>query len=82
MLTGDAGLHRLKSFRRSLAAAMARRGLTFLGRGAFTPHVTLLFDDRAAEENPFGPIGWIVRDIVLVHSQRGHAHLARWPLQL
>jgi 2'-5' RNA ligase len=80
VLAGEAGLRRLKSFRRSLAAAMMRKGLRFSARRDFTPHVTLLFDDRAVEENPFGPIGWTVRDIVLVRSLRGHTHLARWRL--
>ena len=81
VLTGESGLRRLKSFRRSLAATMMSKGLRFMARRDFTPHVTLLFDGRAVEENPFGPIGWTVRDIVLIRSLRGHAHLARWALQ-
>jgi len=80
VLAGESGLRRLKSFRRSVAAAMMRKGLLFMSRRDFTPHVTLLFDDRAVEENPFGPIRWTVRDIVLIRSLRGHAHLARWRL--
>ena len=80
VLTGESGLRRLRSFRRSLATAMMRKGLRFMARRDFTPHVTLLFDDRAVEENPFGPIGWTVHDIVLIRSQRGHTHLARWRL--
>ena len=82
VLTGDAGLGPLKSFRRQLAASMKRKELGFLGRREFTPHVTLLFDERAAEENPIGPIGWSVRDVVLIHSLRGHVHLAQWLLQV
>jgi 2'-5' RNA ligase len=80
VLAGESGLRRLKSFRRSLASAMMRKGLQLMAHRDFTPHVTLLFDDRAVEENPFGPIDWTVRDIVLIRSLRGHAHLARWRL--
>jgi RNA 2',3'-cyclic 3'-phosphodiesterase len=82
VLTGDTGLDRLRSFRRQLVAGMKLKGLGFLGRRDFTPHVTLLFDERAAEENPIGPIGWRVRNVVLIHSLRGHVHLAQWSLQV
>ena len=82
VLAGGDGLGRLKLFRRSLAAAFARNGLKHLGRRDFTPHVTLLFDDRAVDEQPFGPVGWTVRDLVLIHSMKGHEHLARWPLHV
>ena len=80
VLTGSAGLNRLKSFRRSLAVAFKKRGLGFLARRDFTPHVTLLFDDRAIEEHPAAPICWTVGELVLIHSLNGHEHLARWPL--
>jgi 2'-5' RNA ligase len=83
VLTGDSGLKQLKLFRRSVAAAFARsEGLRHLGRREFTPHITLLFDDRVAEEQPFGPIGWTVRKLVLIHSMNGHRHLAHWPLHV
>jgi 2'-5' RNA ligase len=83
VLAGSDGLKRLKVFRRALAAAFARRnGLRHLGRRDFTPHITLLFDDRTVEEQPFGPIGWTVRSVVLIHSMNGHRHLAQWPLHV
>jgi len=82
VLAGDDGLRKLKSFRRSLVVAMMERGLTYLRRREFTPHVTLLFGDRPVEEHPVGPIGWTVRDLVLIHSKKGHRHLARWPLHV
>jgi 2'-5' RNA ligase len=72
----------LKSFRGSLAATLMKRGLTYFGRRVFTPHVTLLFDDRAVEEHPIGRVGWTVHDLVLIHSMKGHRHLARWPLRV
>jgi len=49
----------------------------------FTPHVTLLRDSLIVPEHPIEPIGWEVRDMVLVHSLLGrttHRLLARLPL--
>ncbi len=83
VLAGGDGIVSLKLFRRCLADAFAQRdGLRHLGRRDFTPHVTLLFDDRAVDEQPFGPIKWTVRDLVLIHSMKGHQHLAHWPLRV
>lgn len=49
----------------------------------FTPHVTLLRDGQIVAEQPIEPIGWTVREVVLVHSLLGqttHRHVARLPL--
>jgi 2'-5' RNA ligase len=49
----------------------------------FTPHVTLLRDSRLVDERPIEPIGWTVREFVLVHSLLGqttHRHLVRLAL--
>ncbi|MPZ40514.1 MAG: 2'-5' RNA ligase [Rhizobiales bacterium] len=51
----------------------------------YTPHVTVLYrqDARPFEEQPIGPIGWTVREFVLVQSLVGrerHIRLGRWPL--
>jgi len=81
VLIGDDGLDRLKSFRQTLAAAMARKGLRHLAKRNFAPHVTLLYADRAVEEHPIEPIRWTVNEFVLVHSMHGHVYLARWPLR-
>lgn len=80
VLIGENGLRHLQSFRQMLAAAMARRGLRQLASTNFTPHVTLLYDARGADEYPIEPIGWTVREFVLVRSLNGHEHLVRWPL--
>jgi RNA 2',3'-cyclic 3'-phosphodiesterase len=83
VLAGGDGLAQLKLFRRSLTTAFAQRdGLKHLGRRDFTPHITLLFDDKVVDEQPFGPIRWTVRDLALIHSMKGHKHLARWPLHV
>jgi len=57
-----------------------RKGLKGWARRAFTPHVTLWYGEREIAENPIEPIGWTVREFVLIHSLRGHTCLARWPL--
>jgi len=80
VLIGEKGLHRLQSFRQMLGAAMMRRGLKRLASTSFTPHVTLLYDSRGVDEYPIEPIGWTVREFVLVRSLDGHEHLVRWPL--
>jgi RNA 2',3'-cyclic 3'-phosphodiesterase len=82
VLTGDDGLDRLKSFRRTLGVAMARKGLRFLAKKEFTPHITLMYAEHDVEEHPIEPIGWTVNELVLIHSMRGHVHLARWPLRI
>jgi RNA 2',3'-cyclic 3'-phosphodiesterase len=80
VLIGEKGLGRLQSFRQMLGAAMARRGLRRLANTNFKPHVTLLYDARSVDEYPIEPIGWTVREFVLVRSLNGHEHLVRWPL--
>jgi 2'-5' RNA ligase len=81
VLTGDDGVDRLKSFRRTLGLAMASKGLRFLTKKDFTPHITLMYAERDIEEHPTEPIGWTVNQFVLIHSMHGHVHLGRWPLQ-
>ena len=39
--------------------------------------IPLLYDARDVEEHPIAPIGGTVREFVLIHSLRGHVHLAR-----
>jgi 2'-5' RNA ligase len=81
VLVGDDGLERLRSFRQALVVAMAGKGLKYLTKRNFTPHVTILYVERDVEEYPIEPIRWTVNEFVLIHSLRGHVHLARWPLR-
>ena len=81
VLIGEQGLRRLQSFRQMLAAALTRSGLRRLANTRFTPHVTLLYDARSADEYPVEPVVWTVAEFVLVHSLKGHQHVARWYLQ-
>jgi 2'-5' RNA ligase len=50
----------------------------------YTPHMTLLYDERRIPRHPVSPISWTVREFVLVHSLVGrtqHVHLKRWALK-
>jgi 2'-5' RNA ligase len=80
VLLGGDGLNGVKGLRRMLGAAMTRKGLRQWVNAGFTPHVTLLRDMRKVEEQPIEPICWTVSEFVLIHSDHGHTHLARWPL--
>jgi 2'-5' RNA ligase len=81
VLLGDKGLDRLRSLRRTLGVAMARKGFRYLAKKDFTPHITLLYAERNVEEYPIEPICWTVNEFVLIHSMHGHVRLARWPLR-
>jgi 2'-5' RNA ligase len=84
VLRGSDGLAALMAFQRTLAVAMAKAGLGRFVKAQYTPHVTLLYDPRAVEEHPVTPVGWTVREFVLVHSlinQTRHIPLGRWPLR-
>ncbi|WP_332769451.1 2'-5' RNA ligase family protein [Phenylobacterium sp.] len=55
-----------------------------LGARAFTPHLTVAYDETPIPETMLDPpIRWPAREIVLVSSEQGrgrHTHLGRWPL--
>lgn len=81
---GDDGLAALTAFQRRLGAALQDAGLGRWVDLRFTPHLTLMYDDRGLPEAPVEPIRWTAREFVLVHSLIGkteHRHLARWPLR-
>jgi RNA 2',3'-cyclic 3'-phosphodiesterase len=74
----------LSALQRAVGAAMTK---AHVGRPAarhFTPHLTLLYDDRCVENHAIETIAWTAREFVLVHSLLGrtrHVPLARWPLR-
>ncbi len=84
VLRCDRGEQEFIHLRRTIGVAMRS---VHLSRGlpeGFAPHVTLLYDqERVPEAALCEPIGWTVREFVLVHSVVGrgrHIHLARWRL--
>jgi 2'-5' RNA ligase len=86
VLRGGDNLDGLKSFNRLLASSMERSGgrIAKWAKGAFTPHVTMLYDGASVAEQPVEPITWTVGEFVLVHSLLGqtkHIILDRWSLR-
>jgi 2'-5' RNA ligase len=80
VLRGDDGLIGLEILQQRLSDVLDGRPRQ---ARRFTPHVTLLRDSRLVDERPIEPIGWTVREFVLVHSLLGqttHRHLLRVPL--
>ena len=81
--TGD-DVATLMAFHRTLVTAMTKFGLGCREEPHYTPHVTLLYDDRCVADEPVETIAWTVREFVLVNSLIGqgrHVPLARWPLR-
>ncbi|WP_144898285.1 2'-5' RNA ligase family protein [Luteimonas cucumeris] len=84
VLRGDDGVVAVRELQRRLGACMATAGLGRLVRPAFTPHVTLLYEERMVAMQTVDRIAWIAREFVLVHSLLGrteHRVLGRWPLR-
>lgn len=74
----------LTTFWQALAKTMDKAALGRWARSTFTPHLTLLYGDRAIAEQPIEAVGWTVYEFVLVHSVLGQSRynrLGRWRLQ-
>jgi len=83
VLRGDESLSALMAFHKALGMSLKKAGLGQWAKPAYTPHVTLLYDDSLLGATPVPPVAWTAGEIVLVHSLLGetrHVHLARWPL--
>ena len=78
---GD-GVAGLMAFQQLLCEALRRHGFAISPRQTFTPHVTLLYDDKLVPEQAIEPIGWTATEFALIHSLIGktvHIPLGRWP---
>ncbi len=83
VLRGGNGLTSLVAFYQRLGLELMRVGLGKWVRPGFTPHVTMLYDQRRVPAQPTEPIGWRVTSFVLVHSLLGkteHRRLGEWEL--
>jgi len=86
VLRGSDGVPPLQSFWRALNSVLADSPLKPYVASSFEPHVTLLRDkSRVAklDERPVEPIGWTVREFVLIHSflrQGRYQICGRWQL--
>ncbi|MGA9853248.1 MAG: RNA 2',3'-cyclic phosphodiesterase [Gammaproteobacteria bacterium] len=84
VLLSSADLQPLHALRWEIGECMAVFGLGRLVENAYTPHVTLLYDDKELKPQSIEPIRWTVSEFVLIHSLLGrteHRVLGRWPLQ-
>ena len=84
VLIGDDGVGGLTALQLSLGAAMREAGFGARASAGYTPHVTLMYGRLPIDEQVIRPIGWTVRDFVLVrslHGKRSHVELERWPLK-
>lgn len=83
VLRGEESLSALMAFHRTLGVALKKVNLGQWAKPGYTPHVTLLYDDKLLGATPVPPVAWTAGEVVLVHSLLGatrHVHLARWPL--
>lgn len=83
VLTAADGLPALQAFQQQLVRTLATRGLV-RPEGTYTPHVTLLYDDRVVATQPVPPVRWTADEFVLVNSHIGqsrHERLMGWPLR-
>lgn len=82
VLCGTDGVATLTAFHQALGVAMARAGLK-LRKSHYTPHLTVLYDNRRIAKQIVEPVAWTVREFVLVRSLLDltqYVPLARWPL--
>lgn len=83
VLTASARLEALDQLRQKLGKALRAAGLR-VSSARFTPHLTLLYDERKFESRAIEPITWTVRELVLIDSWLGKTHYdikGRWPLK-
>ena len=85
VLRGDDGVSGLIALRdRLVAATVDIPGSIPAARREFTPHLTLLYDERDIREEPVEEISWMVTEFVLIRSLFGqgrHVVLGRRPLR-
>ncbi|WP_245458096.1 2'-5' RNA ligase family protein [Mesorhizobium sp. M6A.T.Cr.TU.016.01.1.1] len=86
LLRGSGGNPALQTFWRSLGATLSDSPLKPFVANSFEPHVTFLRDRTQVAklgERAIEPIGWTVRDFVLIHSFLGQGRYqlyGRWQL--
>jgi RNA 2',3'-cyclic 3'-phosphodiesterase len=84
VLRGGDGLVALTAFQQALGVPLKTTAARHWLKPAYTPHLTLLYDDKQVSLQAIEMVGWRARELVLVHSlvgQSRHVHLGRWPLK-
>lgn len=83
VLLAAPGADAIQPFRQILVAALSGAGLA-RPEPSFTPHMTLLYDSQTVPATAVEPVGWPVREFVLIHSTLGKTRytvLGRWALR-
>lgn len=83
VLRGGDGLIALTAFQQALATPLKKTAVRHRLKLGYTPHLTLLYDDRSVSLQVIESVAWTARELVLVHSlvgQSRHVYLGRWPL--
>lgn len=84
VLQGGDGLSALVQLQQTLGNALKKTPLGRWVKPGYTPHLTLLYDDRAVPQQQIETVAWTAHELVLVHSLVGlgrHTHLGRWALR-
>lgn len=84
VMRGGHGVAALTAFQQTLGAALKKAGLSHMVARDYTPHLTLLYDERRVAEQSVETISWTAHEFVLVHSLLGrtrHVSLGRWSLR-
>ena len=82
VLSGSNGLAKWKEFQRLLGTATLKAGAV-QSLPSYTPHMTLLYDEKSVASQEIEPIRWTVREFFLVrsvHGEKRHEPLERWEL--
>lgn len=83
VLRTDQGNTALWDLRQTLGQALTLSGLERWVEPAWTPHMTLLYDNKRVAVQQIAPLRWTVRKFVLVRSVPGESRYIReaaWPL--
>lgn len=72
VLMGGEGIVGLRVLHGLLGTTLQRVGLWRWFEPQYLPHITLLYDGHGVADHPVEPIGWTVREVVLVRSLHGH----------
>jgi RNA 2',3'-cyclic 3'-phosphodiesterase len=83
VLKGSAEPGELTALQQTLGRALAKKGLR-VPRRRFTPHLTLLYEQRRFGPRAIEPVTWTVHEFVLIDSWVGKTHYdikGRWPLK-
>jgi 2'-5' RNA ligase len=83
VLVNPNGNEALMALHHPLITELARHQLASRGDFRFVPHITLLYDKLNVPEQPAIPVGWTVREVVLILSHLGatkYDRLKSWTL--